>query len=858
MAMAACLALSAILGTAAHAAERLFSVVASSGNDRTIIQLGNPSSAAFAVGRVYDVQVPGGALASAQVVGEVASRPAGKDSLRGDITRAITSTRVLTLSGGAGSVEIHLANNTVTAMTLFDAHQKRVHVADIDGTGRGVLREADIDAYLCKDIPRAPSDAASTSAAKLAATPPLTEIRNLESKPGAAKVLYIDYWGGVITGTAWNVNYNGGAAINYTPFSTDADTANFSTNDQYLMYLGWMETAEDFAPFDINVTTRKSVYDATPVSQRSRIIGTTTDYFFPGAGGVAYLNVFGNGDYYGTGWAWNATAGSLGMTISHEAGHQFGLGHDGTASLGYYPGHGDWGPIMGAPFNKPYVQWSKGEYPGANNAENDLQIISTKVNAIADEAGGTKATAQALTLPVSGQLKLIAPAGLLEDVDVYSFTIPASTTVTASVTPWLGTEGENRGGNLGINSRLENSAGTVIASVTTTSSTPLSPATNKLNFSGTLAAGTYYLFVDAVTPNPNWSSGFGEYGHGGKYQVSVSAVPTGPGTAVPLTPTGTITQQTPNYVWQAGTGASWYLLEITGTAGAFNKWYGAATVNCPASTGNCNITPDFPLAAGAYSWRVQTYSDAGYGAWSASKTFNLQAGTAPPAAVPFSPVNGQTVTTTPGTTLTWDAASGATWYGIWVQDGTGAVIPTTWYTATSASCAARCSVTVGGTSPTVSNSPSANGPSGSGRAAPVPPGASASGNTLPDGAPLADGPGTWWVLTWNGGGFGPWSEAAYFNRSAGGALPRVSSPNAGAAISGASVNFSWTANSTTVSQYWIEAGSAKGGNNLFNQSMGTALSGAVTGLPANGSKVYVRFWWMSGGWQYADYVFTSN
>jgi hypothetical protein len=57
--------------------------------------------------------------------------------------------------------------------------------------------------------------------------------------------------------------------------------------------------------------------------------------------------------------------------ISHEAGHNMGLSHDGTASVGYYQGHGSgatgWAPIMGVGYYQALVQWSKGEYSGANN-----------------------------------------------------------------------------------------------------------------------------------------------------------------------------------------------------------------------------------------------------------------------------------------------------------------------------------------------------------------------------------------------------------------------------------------------------------------------------------------------------------
>lgn len=840
------------------AAERLYDVVGQAGGSGgAIVQFSPAVTRGLDIGREFDVLMPRGGLASGQVIAEVPGRPAGNSALLDGFGRAITSTRVVALSAGAGSVEVHMVNNTVAGMTVFDAPSQRVYTTIIDGNGRGALNERNVNDLLCREMPRAP-DGDASAAAFQAVAPPLSTLQELESKPGSAKVLYIDYWGGTVTGTAWNANYFGGGPINYQPFNIDSDASTFSDTERYLMYLGWLEASEDYAPFDVNVTTSRQIYLATPVNRRSRIIATPTNFL--GYGGVAYVGVFGLGDYYGTGWAWNLGAGSLGMTISHEAGHQMGLGHDGTSSQSYYAGHGQWGPIMGAPFNKAYVQWSKGEYPNADNPQDDLSIISGVLNYVPDEAGGTKATAQALTLPVQSELRTIAPAGHFDDVDVMTFTIPATTTVTVNLAPWLGAVDENRAGNLGINARLENAAGTSIASITSSSPSPLAPNTNKLEFSGTLAAGAYYLFVDAVSPNTNWSSGFGEYGHGGRYVLSVSAAPAGPGTATLIAPNGNITQQSPAYSWRAVAGSTWYRLEVSGTSAPYSQWVSAAAANCPSGTGNCSFQPDYPLRTGAHSWRIQTWADTGEGPWSTPMAFTVQSGPTPGAATLYTPVNGQTVTSAPDTVFTWNPEPTSSWYGIWVEDSTGVVVPTRWFTSATANCAARCSTAIGAASGADDERQSAVAPPSS-QAPPPPPDSSSarSDATRVAGAPLADGPGKWWIITWNAAGFGPWSDAGLFNRSAGGLLPRVSSPNAGASLSGTSVSFSWTPASTTVEQYWIEAGSALGANNYFNQSMGSAASGTVTNLPANGSRVYVRFWWRAGGtWAYANYVYTSN
>ena len=45
---------------------------------------------------------------------------------------------------------------------------------------------------------------------------------------------------------------------------------------------------------------------------------------------------------------------------AHEAGHNVGLSHDGTATSGYYSGHGSWAPIMGVGYYRAITQWSRG------------------------------------------------------------------------------------------------------------------------------------------------------------------------------------------------------------------------------------------------------------------------------------------------------------------------------------------------------------------------------------------------------------------------------------------------------------------------------------------------------------------
>ncbi|CAK8715009.1 Serine protease, subtilase family [Candidatus Electrothrix laxa] len=438
-----------------------------------------------------------------------------------ELERHATSVTSIALEDNGGGLRIIEQDGTITGIILIDNSEDKIYQAALDDNGFGVLQEDDRNKHLCVDFPGKDGPLPADIALVAELTPDLTTLQNLESRPDASKTLYINYWGGTLSGTAWNAAYNSGNDIIYTQYSSDTDTDSFSTEDLYNMWLAWEEAAEDYAPFDINVTTKESVYLATPVENRVQMIATTTNYFFTGAGGVAYVGIFGiPGDYYRTGFAWNSSAGSLGMTISHEAGHMIGLNHDGNSSSGYDSGNDIWGPIMGAPFNKAYVQWSKGEYNDANNQEDDFNIIEDVLGSLADDAGDSNASATALALPVTDQEGQITPDGLSSDIDVYSFY--ASGTSYVEVSPLLGNEGENRAANLAINVTLKNAAGSIIADITSSDNSPLAPNANTFIYDGNLSAGTYYLTIDAVSPDTDWSTGFGENGNGGIYRMSVS------------------------------------------------------------------------------------------------------------------------------------------------------------------------------------------------------------------------------------------------------------------------------------------------------------------------------------------------
>jgi uncharacterized protein YkwD len=85
----------------------------------------------------------------------------------------------------------------------------------------------------------------------------------------------------------------------------------------------------------------------------------------------------------------------------------------------------------------------------------------------------------------------------------------------------------------------------------------------------------------------------------------------------------------------------------------------------------------------------------------------------------------------------------------------------------------------------------------------------------------------------------------------------MSTPTPGSTLAGSSATFTWTAGSGAL-EYFFYAGTTAGGNNLFGRSMALTRSAAVTGLPTNGSTVYVRLWTrFANGWQYNDYTYRA-
>jgi hypothetical protein len=88
--------------------------------------------------------------------------------------------------------------------------------------------------------------------------------------------------------------------------------------------------------------------------------------------------------------------------------------------------------------------------------------------------------------------------------------------------------------------------------------------------------------------------------------------------------------------------------------------------------------------------------------------------------------------------------------------------------------------------------------------------------------------------------------------------PTMISPAPGSTLSGSAQTFTWSAGSGVIT-YGIWVGSTFGTNNLASPSVDHVLTTNITGLPTNGSTLYVRLWGqMPYGWDSTDYTYTAT
>ena len=85
----------------------------------------------------------------------------------------------------------------------------------------------------------------------------------------------------------------------------------------------------------------------------------------------------------------------------------------------------------------------------------------------------------------------------------------------------------------------------------------------------------------------------------------------------------------------------------------------------------------------------------------------------------------------------------------------------------------------------------------------------------------------------------------------------MTSPGAGTTLSGASQTFTWSAGSGV--EWQLLVGNSVGAENYFHTNAQFTTSASVTGLPNNGTKVYVRLLYrVNDAWKSIDYTYTAS
>ena len=357
----------------------------------------------------------------------------------------------------------------------------------------------------------------------------------LHSRPGAPRTILLDFDGHITTGTAWNNDY--GSQIVSPAYNPDGVPETFTQNELNRIYLMWRQVAEDFAPFNVDVTTEDLTNPndlaVDPIARESsgdplfgtRVVITQNTFSNCGCGGFAYLKSF---DDYGTytnylkpAFVFNASVVGAGEAISHEVGHNLGLKHDGqTNGTGYYEGHGSgatgWAPIMGVGYYRELVQWSMNTYPLANQPQNDIADIQYYgAPLMTDDHVDNMSNIQdvtTMTVTDSGILDQLDAYGLIHlqsDQDMFKFDAAAGS-YSISIQP------DDISPNLDIEVSLYNSGGGLLQS---NNGAEILSASLSGNFTH---PGTYFIKVNGVGKGDPLNGGYPDYGSLGQYFISAT------------------------------------------------------------------------------------------------------------------------------------------------------------------------------------------------------------------------------------------------------------------------------------------------------------------------------------------------
>jgi hypothetical protein len=184
---------------------------------------------------------------------------------------------------------------------------------------------------------------------------------------GTGGTIYLDFWGGTISGTMWNTN-------------GDLIIANSGLGQAEIDGV-LSSVTQHYAPYNVSVTNDVNAYNATPVGRRIRVMITTSWEWFGQAGGVAYLNSF----FWSDGspaFVFSSLLGynvhNIGEAASHEPGHSLSLRHQSDCDNGTLVNQYSLGKTMGNSYYVLLGAWVTGLNPFCAE-QNDDAMLTTSI-----------------------------------------------------------------------------------------------------------------------------------------------------------------------------------------------------------------------------------------------------------------------------------------------------------------------------------------------------------------------------------------------------------------------------------------------------------------------------------------------
>ena len=220
----------------------------------------------------------------------------------------------------------------------------------------------------------------------------------------------------------WDRTRTTSATIVSTPFDRDGNPGSLSPAEVAEIEAVWQIVAEDFAPFNVDVTTEDPgdaalrYTGAGDAEYGTRIVISPTDAWFGDGYRRRRLRRIVQVEHAGVRLLRQPRQLQVGRrrVVPRVRSHARTAPRRSPTERTYYSGHGAWGPIMGDSYSRELAQWSKGEYAGADHTTRTTWRCSPRTSDIASTITATPtptATALAGTGETSGFVGADDPVG---------------------------------------------------------------------------------------------------------------------------------------------------------------------------------------------------------------------------------------------------------------------------------------------------------------------------------------------------------------------------------------------------------------------------------------------------------------